>query len=110
MDFTVRPGFMRRRDDFAAVTVDWIEGKTGEVRDFVTSENQEWFLEAKVGVRFWANTDQYPRAREIAERVIMAQIYEDMHVELRNMRLAISNGDRLEAFAVVDRMQRIIEG
>jgi hypothetical protein len=109
-NLNVRQGYMLRRDEFVSDIISVTSGETGRIRDHEIDANQEWFLEAKVAVTFWANKAQYQTAREIAEKALMAELYSDVLVELRMARLAISNGDKIEAFKVIDRIQNIIEG
>lgn len=109
-NLNVRQGFMQRRDEFVSDIISVTSGETGRIREYEIDANQEWFLEAKVSVTFWANKAQYQTAREIAERALMAELYSDVLVELRLARLAISDGNKIEAFKVIDRIQKIIEG
>ena len=109
MKLTSRKGYMQGYDEFVKPLVYWNVGETGEVRDHTPDRNQEWFLEATVRITFWANKAQYHDAARLAETALLHRLYEPVLRELHNMRLAISNGDKREAFAVVDRMAKIAE-
>ncbi len=111
MELHARKGHMKRDDEFGRESVLEIsDGRTGEVKPYSLDANEEWFLEAKVSITFWANRAQYSHAREIAERALKARLYEGVLMELHNARLAVSNGDRREAYAALDRMHRIVDG
>ena len=111
MELRARKGNMRRMDDFGRDSVIEINaGETGATKPYRLDANQEWFLEAKVSITFWANQAQYSGALRVAERALKARLYEGVLMELHNARLAVSNGDRREAFAALDRMQAIVDG
>lgn len=105
-----REGRMQRNDDFGRQSVvDVIAGETGETKPYEMVAKRQWFLEAKVSVTFWANKAQYNDARKIAERALKARLYEGVLMEIHNARLAVSNGDKREAWSALDRMQKIVD-
>lgn len=91
-----------RTDDFQ---VREVSGKTGEVRDFTFDQNEEWFLRANVEMRFWANTAQYHEAERIARRGLMRHLYSDVLLEIAQLKSAVSDGDRMKCFAIIDRIE-----
>src|SRR5699024_6806852 len=84
--------------------------ETGRLREHTINRNQEWVLEAKINITFWANSAQYDDAKAIAERELLAKIYGPARNALHRIRLAISNGDRRAAMAAVDFLQIEMEG
>ena len=100
----------RRLDEFRepVLVVDYV--KTGQIRHDTTDSNSEWHLTATLCVTFWANNAQLSTAKKLAEKVLVARLYQDVLAELPELRLAISNGDRRAALRVCDRIDAKING
>ena len=95
---------IRRMDDFRSPDFFKIEsGQTGKVIPG-TDANTEHYLEAKIAVTFWANQAQYHDARKLAQEVLVHRLYGDVIAELSELRLQISNGDRVACLMTVDRL------
>ena len=99
---------MRRYDEFREPVLSVDCGKTGEVRPYTRDANEEWHLTGTVRVTFWANKAQFSDAIKVAEKALIARLYADVLAELPELRLAISNGDRRSASAVLDRIEATI--
>ena len=101
----------RRIDDFRdpPFTVEY--GKTGNINDPQNlATNEEWHLTAKVRVTFWANKAQFHDAMKIAERALIARLYEDIIIELPELRLALSDGNRRAALEIFGRIESKLRG
>lgn len=101
---TGRQGVQSLREPFD-VTVQ----KTGEFREYTLDRNEEYVLEAKIRVFFWANQAQYHSQRVIAERALVARVYADILADIPELMLAISNGDKHEAMEAATRIKRTLE-
>ena len=102
---TAERGDLVRVDDFGVRTS---YGPTGEVRDDTLDRNQEWFLRATVEMRFWANRAQYADAERIARRAMMHHVYSDVLMEIAQLRSAVSDGDRMKCYAIIDRIDSVL--
>lgn len=100
----------RKPDEFDDNIIQYEVINTGYVKDLSSfTMQEEYCLQAKASVNFWANKAQYQTALKIAERTLNAHLYGDMYAEIHKTRLAVSNGDRKAAFAAIDAMERILE-
>ena len=106
----VRRGPLVCPDDFARNLVTYCLDTTGNVRDWTPDANQEWFLEAKVRVTFWANQAQVRDAEKIAYRALMAGLYSDVLAELAYLRKAISDSDKSECYRLLDYIDDVLKG
>ena len=106
----VRRGSRVRPDDFARNLVTYCLDTTGNVRDWTPDANQEWFLEAKVRVTFWANQAQIRDAEKIAYRALMTSLYSEVLAELAYLRLSVSDGDKDECYRILGRIDNTIMG
>lgn len=91
-------------DDFVEMNL----RKTGEAIPYTLDQNEEWLLEARVWVKFWANPAQIHDAQKIALRALYAGIYQEILRELPRLRLAISDGTRPLAFSICDKMESLM--
>jgi hypothetical protein len=93
-------------DDFRSpVFFEITSEETGNTRPGLDA-NQEFYLEARLTVTFWANRAQYECARELAETVLVHRLYGDILGELSELKLQISNGDRGASMLAVSRLEQ----
>lgn len=105
----VRPGDRYGIDEFNG-PMQCFTGETGEVRDFISDRNKQWFLEAQLQVTFWANDAQRQDEERYARRALMNYLYSDVLCELANLRMAISDGNRRKANTALDKIDRVLMG
>lgn len=102
--FTLQPTGMFGTDEF--VSIDLVE--TGNQKYLTLDQNKEWRLEARLSVSFWANNAQLHDAKQIALKALYAGIYEDVWRLLPQLRRAISDGSKEQAFRIADMMESVI--
>ena len=90
------------RDDGSFFKMGCVE--TGEYLPYTLDRNQEWRLTVTLTVTFWANQAQRHDAHKIAEKVLVSRLYGDVLADLNELRLQISNGDRVASMALCDRI------
>lgn len=92
-------------DEFQAITASTTCNQTGEFKPNTLDRNTEWSLTLILRVNFWANQAQYHDARKIAEKVLVTKLYQDTLGDLAELRLQISNGNRMGAIMICDRIE-----
>lgn len=96
---------IRRVDGFNSRDFFTLEqGETGHMRPGLDA-NQEFYLEARIVVTFWANQAQHDHARKLALQALAHRLYGDILSDLSELKLQISNGNRDGCMVVVDRME-----
>lgn len=100
----------QRMDDFREPPFTVECGTTGKIRPDTLDANEEWHLTARVGVTFWANKAQFHDAMKVAERALIARLYEDVLAELPELRLALSDGNRRAALEICGRIESKLKG
>lgn len=97
-----------RNDEFSRYPITVDLSKTGAIPGdyYYRHKQQEWCLSATIAINFWSNKEQFDESIKIAERALIARLFGDIFCEIAEMRLAISNGDRLEANRVCDRIEK----
>ena len=100
VDRTHRIGF----DDFVSI----VTCATGNVKPYDLPQNEEYRMEARVVVKFWANRAEFPDAQRIALHAIYAGIYAEVMQFLPRLRLAISDGSKSDAFRICDLMESVM--
>ena len=100
-----KPTGYARYDEFESPTLAMTYEPTGNVRPYQLDANEEWCLFGNISITFWANKAQFEEATKLAKRALVARLYGDILVELPELRLALSDGDKRRAFAVCDRIE-----
>lgn len=91
-------------DDFVSIgTI-----MTGNVKPFELSMNEEYRLEARIAVNFWANKAEFNDAKDIALRTLYAGLYAEVMQFLPRLRLAISDGSKSDAFRICNLMESVM--
>jgi len=70
---------------------------------------QEFYLEARICVTFWANQVQYEGAKKLAEQALVHRLYGEVLDDIEELRLQIQNGNRDACHHICNRMEARIE-
>jgi hypothetical protein len=100
---------MQRRDAFGisgpVLTV--TEKSTGEIKSAPMLE--EWQLQARATVRFWATPETFADARRCAEVQLASVLYVDVLSGLTKASAAVWDGDRHAALRALDEIREKIQ-
>lgn len=102
--FSVERTYMNGIDDFVSIGT----CATGNVNPYELSGNEEYRMEARIAVKFWANKAEFHDAKDIALRTLYAGIYAEVLQFLPRLRLAISDGSKADAFRICDLMESVM--
>lgn len=97
-----------RPDDFLAPKHEMSCDPTGKIERVGLGAREEWRLAVTHSVTFCASKGDFEDALESARRVLVGEMYADVLTGLSALRLAVYNGDRHAALAVVDEIQSSI--
>ena len=83
------------------------ESRLGEFGSF--SDQTRFILQVVIAVDFWANRAQYNDSRKMAERYLLAKLYENLRPHLIDLRKAVSDGSLHDAIDALGKLQQEME-
>lgn len=79
--------------------------ETGAMRVCGFAITNEYELRVKLGVTFFANKSDYPRALEEAKKVLLHRVHEGLLAEMDELQLALIGQDVRGALAICDKIR-----